>query len=359
MRSVVRSSLALMSFSAILSPAHILAQAPAAAPAGYSMESGPVMIGSDGKPVAVQPVKSMQTTAAPATAAPHAHRFRTLCAKCAKKVEAMPTERIIACAHSKNGVCPTCQTLLAMPGTVTIGAPAPAPGEEAPGRAMATNMPSPSSPAAMNQYAAQSKPVSAVYDPANTPEPTPIGVMRTNYAQPGMAQAAPAGAAAGIPTASSLQPGHALAESSNNPAPFQHKPTSSKNPHVIGHVLGFYGIGSDLREERAQRKAQAHPGAWLAGGLLGRAAGGGGVSPGVLGRAAACTWCGRGALTCTGAAAPSRAAEGPAAAAAAGGGAAPGSAPRSCCSVGGTASAPSSSGSAAASYTCPPGVQGF
>ena len=250
MRSLVCSSLTLVGMSAALAP--VVAHAQAAAPAGYApaATNGVMMMGMDGKPVAVQPVMAVQP--APASApAPHTHKFRTMCANCMKKQQAVPVERIIACAHSKNGVCPTCQALLAMPGPVTMGAaaPTPTPGAEAPGRAMVSSTPS---QAGANQLATQS----AVYDPSNTPEPTPVGVMQTNYAQPGAAPAAPSS----IPTASSLQPGHAIAAAGPgaNPAPFQHKPTSSKNPHIIGHILGYSGIGSEWRDQRAQKKVQAH-----------------------------------------------------------------------------------------------------
>ena len=105
-----------------------------------------------------------------------------------------------------------------------------------------------------NQYAAQSAPVSAVYDPSMIADPAPIGVMQTNYAQPGMAPAAPSS----VPTATSLQPGHALAESGASPAPFQHRPTSSKNPRIISHLLGFRDPTAEWRDMRAQKKTEAH-----------------------------------------------------------------------------------------------------
>lgn len=260
MHSLVRSSFAWAGLSAALMPA--VASAQAVAPAGYASSPSPtMMIGMDGKPVAVQPVSGHatpgQAPAMPAAApAPHKHKLKTLCASCMKKQQAMPVERIVACAHSKNGVCPTCQALLAMPGAVTIGAPAPAPGE-APGHAVAgaTPAPSPATAPGMAQYAAQSAPVSAVYDPSQTPEPTPIGLMQANYAaMPGAVPAAPSS----VPTAGSLQPGHAVAASGNSPAPFQHKTTSSKNPKIISHMLGFRNYAAEWREQRADRKNQAH-----------------------------------------------------------------------------------------------------
>lgn len=250
MRSFVRSSFALVGLSTVLSPVAAHAQNPA--PAGYAPASGNVMVmGIDGKPVMAQMASTPMPVAAPA---PHAHKFRTLCANCAKKQEmAMPAGRIVACAHSKNGVCPTCQALLAMPGTVTMGSPAAPAIGEAPGRAMVSNTPSARPTPGMNPFA-QSNPVTAVYNPSSGPEPTPIGVMQTNYAQPGMV---PTGASS-VPTAASLQPGHALAESGANPAPFQHKSTSSVNPHILGHIFGYSGRYSEWREEQNNKKAAAH-----------------------------------------------------------------------------------------------------
>lgn len=263
MRLFVRTSLALVGLSAVLNPSVIFGQM--AAPAGYAPAPVPstapipgtmMIVGPDGKPV---PVAAPAPAVAPAAAAkPHKHKLKTLCASCAKKQDMMMGgTKIVACAHSKNGVCPTCRTLLEMPGTVTMGAPAPNPAmaAEAPGRAMVSSSPAgqPGMPA--NQFAAQS----AVYDPSMTPEPAPIGVMQTNYAQPGMmAAAAPAAPAGGVPTASSMMPGHAVAESSGNPAPFQHKPTSSKNPHIISHLLGVRNVAGEWREQKDRRKIEAH-----------------------------------------------------------------------------------------------------
>ena len=266
MRSFVRSSFAWMGLSAVMIP--VTASAQAVAPAGYAASSSPtMMIGMDGKPVAVQPVAAVAGQAAPApnqmmvpaqAAAPHKHRLRSVCASCMKKQQAMPVERIVACAHSKNGVCPTCQALLAMPGAVTVGAPAPAPTGEAPGRAVVSNTPTPTMAPGAAQYAAQSGPVSAVYDPSQMPGPTPIGVMQANFAQPGaMAGAMPA-APSSVPTASSLQPGHAVAEAGNTPAPFMRKSTSSNNPMIITHLLGFRNYAADWREQHNNKKNQAH-----------------------------------------------------------------------------------------------------
>jgi len=260
MRSLVRSSLALVGLSAVLSP--VVAHAQNTAPAGYAPAAGNVMVmGLDGKPVMAQLAASSAPAPAPAPApmpteapAPHKHNhnLKAICANCLKKQQAMPmpTGRIVACAHSKNGVCPTCQSLLAMPGTVTVGAPATLAPAEAPGRAMVSNQPS---APATNSYA-QSNPVAAVYDPSTGPEPTPIGVMQTNYSQPGAVPAGPSS----VPTAASVQPGHALAASGGNSAPFQHKSTSSANPHILGHIFGYSGRYSEWRETQNNKKAAAH-----------------------------------------------------------------------------------------------------
>ncbi len=257
MRSLVRSSLALMGLTAVLAPCGVFAQT--AAPAGYAPAANSVMVmGPDGKPVMAQPAPApapAPTTAATPAPAParHAHKLGMLSAHRAKKPDMTPpTGRIVACAHSKNGVCPACRTLLEMPGTFTMGTPASSPSTEAPGRAMVSHSPTarPAAPG-VNQFAQANQ---AVYDPSMSPEPTPIGVMQTNYAQPGMVPAA----ASGVPTASSMQPGHALAASGASPAPFQHKSTSSVNPHVIGHIFGYSGVAAEWREERNRKKAQAH-----------------------------------------------------------------------------------------------------
>ena len=263
MRIFVRTSLALVGMSAALAP--VVGWAQTAAPAGYAVAPGTMMImGADGKPVAVSPGPASAAMPA-ASAHKHNHKSRVLCASCAKKQEpTMGGAKIVACAHSKNGVCPTCRTLLEMPGTVTMGAPAPgmAPSGEAPGHAMVSSGSQPMQPGMpMNQYAAQ--PAQAVYDPSMTPEPTPIGLMQTNYARPGAMPNMPAGAMGAaapnsIPTAGSMMPGHSLNESGVNPAPYQHKPTSSKNPHVIGHLLGVKSLGADWREQRSRRKTEAH-----------------------------------------------------------------------------------------------------
>ncbi len=257
MRSFIRPGLTLLGLSAVFTPAIALAQN--AASAGYAPPTTNVMVmGLDGKPVIAQlaPAPVAAPASIPAQSpARHSKKFGMMPAHRAKNVQMTPpTGRIVACAHSKNGVCPTCQALLEMPGTVTMGAPSPAPSAEVPGRAMVSNQPTARPSASGMNQVAQMTPVAAVYDPSTGPEPTPIGVMQTNYAQPGMAPVAPSS----IPSASSMQPGHALAASGASPAPYQHKSTSSANPHVLGHIFGYAGVASEWREERNKKKSQAH-----------------------------------------------------------------------------------------------------
>ncbi len=257
MRVFVRTSLAVVGLTAALAP--VVGFAQTAAPAGYGQPAGSAMyMGMDGKPLPTAAVAS-----APASAAkPHKHRGKVLCASCASKQEmSMQGMQVVACAHSKNGVCPACRTLLEMPGTVTVGNPAPnAPAGEAPGHAMVSS--GPANQPAMNPAQAQYANQSAVYNPGMMgAEPSPIGVMQTNYAQPGTMAAAPAGPAMmpnSVPTASSMMPGHSMAESGGNPAPFQRKTTSSSNPYIISHIMGWRNVAKEWREQKDDRKTQAH-----------------------------------------------------------------------------------------------------
>ncbi len=238
MRSFARTSLALAGLALVV-PSSARAQAPAAdAPAGY---------------------RAVAPAPAPA-AAPHAHRHRTLCAKCMKAQEARmtPPARIVACAHSKNGVCTACAALLAMPGEVTMGSPAMAAAPaEAPGRAVASAGQAPS--AGSPHMAAQTNPgVAMAYDPSGGAEPAPIGVIQANYAQNG-----PAGMpAAGGMDMHASQPGRAMVtkgmDAGPGPAPFQPKSGPFPHPRIIGHLFGLTGIGSEYREEKAARKKETH-----------------------------------------------------------------------------------------------------
>jgi hypothetical protein len=139
--------------------------------------------------------------------------------------------RIVGCAHSSNGVCKTCKTLLEMPGEVvfvTPGSTAPTLAAAKPGRAVATD--------AMPGHA-----VAAAGDPE------PIGVMQTNYTAN-----APAGAMA-KPAAPTMpaQPGR---------GPFLGEQHETK-PHVIGHLFGFSAMQRDMQdkwEEKARKKREKH-----------------------------------------------------------------------------------------------------
>ncbi|WP_435007774.1 hypothetical protein P12x_005039 [Tundrisphaera lichenicola] len=186
----------------------------------------------------------------PSTAAPHKHRGRTLCAKCAaaaEKVGMMPPGKIVACAHSKNGVCTACAAALALPGPVVMmGSPS---AVEEPGRAVASSGPAAGAPMMAGRGTSE-----APFD-GEMGGPSPIGVVQANFSQ-----GAPTGmpAASMVPTASSMMPGHAIAEAGAGPAPFQHRTTSSSNPRILGHLFGWSGIGSERAEARRQRKVESH-----------------------------------------------------------------------------------------------------
>ena len=228
MRSLARTSLGWLGL-ALIAPMGANAQdAPSSAPAGYQPApavAAPASPGIDGKPMP-----------APVAEAPHKHRARTICAKCAAKLAGgMPPGKIVGCAHSKNGVCTACQAALNLPGQFVMTPSRPA---EAPGRAVAS---SGSAPAANLAQAGMS-------------EPAPVGVVQANFSQ-----AAPMGA----PTAYAPQgspPGRAVAESMAGHDPYQKQDKSGgfPHPHIIGHLLGWSGIGSERADERARRKAEAH-----------------------------------------------------------------------------------------------------
>ena len=140
--------------------------------------------------------------------------------------------RIVGCAHSSNGVCATCKTLLEMPGEVMVvvpGATAPATAvASVPGRAVATD-------------GAPGRAVVA------SGEPEPIGVMRTNYAG-----RAPSGAPAKpVQAALPAQPGR---------APFLGEQHDTK-PHILGELFGLTPMRRDLEDkmgEGARRKREKH-----------------------------------------------------------------------------------------------------
>ena len=169
------------------------------------------------------------------------------CAAAAKKAQAMaaspaghshnpqiiPTagmpegSRIVACAHSSNGVCQACKTLLEMPGEVTYVTPgsptiAPTTVATAPGRAVATDAPG--------------------HAVAEAGEPMPVGVMRTNYM--GNAPARPA------------QPATPMAPGAG---PFLGGDQHAPKPHILGHLFGWSEMQYDLQDkmDEANRKKKA------------------------------------------------------------------------------------------------------
>ena len=238
MRSLARTSLGMLGL-ALIAPMGVNAQnVPSAAPAGYqpaaAVAAAPT--GLDGQALPAP---------APAVGAPHKHRGRVLCAKCAaKQAASLPPGRIVGCEHSKNGVCTACAAALNMPGQFVVSTGRPV---EAPGRAVASNGSSPSGHAA--QPGGNGPAVA--YDNSMA-EPTPVGVVQANFSQ-----AAPMGAPAmNVPQAS--QPGRAVAESTSGRDPYQAKSGSFPHPHIIAHLFGLTGIGAERAEEKARRKAEAH-----------------------------------------------------------------------------------------------------
>jgi hypothetical protein len=93
--------------------------------------------------------------------------------------------------------------------------------------------------------------VAAPYDGANG-EPTPVGVVQAGFSQ---------GGPMGMPSAvgdPSTAPGRAVAEAGPGPAPYRHSPTSSSNPHILGHLFGWSGFGAGRADARMQRKLETH-----------------------------------------------------------------------------------------------------
>jgi hypothetical protein len=133
--------------------------------------------------------------------------------------------QIVGCEHSKQGVCGPCRKLLEMPGQVTMVSPG------APG-------------GAGHALASDAAPGFAVADSA---EPEPIGLMKTNYSQAGQG-----GAARPVPQpAMPAGPG---------PAPFMSQ-TDEHDPHVISHLFGFSAWRRDIKdkwEAKDRRKREAH-----------------------------------------------------------------------------------------------------
>jgi hypothetical protein len=175
----------------------------------------------------------------------------TICAKCQSKFgaggnNAMIPGKIVGCEHSKNGVCSSCKALLNMPGQFVVA------GQEsqAPGRAIASSSPSPSGYAVRTGGQVQG----AVYDPGMTGEPAPVGVVQANFSQGG-----PVGTAAAY-APQAAPPGRAVAQSADfgNNDPYQAKSGPFPHPHILGHLFGWSGLGSEKKEAKAWKKAEAH-----------------------------------------------------------------------------------------------------
>ena len=239
MRSLARTSLGLLGL-ALIAPTGVNAQyAPSSAPAGYQPAApvaAPASTGLDGKPMP-----------APVADAPHKHRGRTLCAKCAaKQAAALPPGKIVGCEHSRNGVCTACAAVLNMPGQFVM---APSQPTEAPGRAVASG----DSKAAMNVARAVHPGPAGAFDNGMN-EPAPVGLVQANFSQE-----APMGAPASYAPQAS-QPGRAVAESMAGHDPYQVKDKSGgfPHPHILGHLFGWSGIGAERADEKARRKAEAH-----------------------------------------------------------------------------------------------------
>jgi hypothetical protein len=200
------------------------------APAGYQPAS------------AVQSAPAGQPMPGPAPAPlAHVHKGKNLCPACAAKqgITGMPPGmKIVGCAHSKNGVCTACQAALNAPGTfIQPGAPA-----AAPGRAVASSSGS----------------AAGGYDPSME-GPMPVGVVQAGFLQSSssmMMMQPPMGAGM-----QANAPGRAVAESAPSQSRDFYQTKSNggfPHPHIIGHLLGWSGIGSERREEKARKKAEAH-----------------------------------------------------------------------------------------------------
>ena len=253
MRQLARISLGMLGLALVAPSAAPAQDAPASIPSGYQAAAPATPVASpsglDGKPMP-----------APAVEAPHKHRVKTLCAKCAAKMQAAkPPGVIVGCEHSKNGVCTACQAALNLPGEFKMASGQPAkiaaaPAEEAPGRAVAS---SGMAPATNAQMAASSR--RAMAEEPMMAEPTPVGVVQANFSQGGPMMAPPAGYAPTNPMAMNPNaPGRAVAESNAGRDPYQAKSGFFPHPHVLGHLFGWSGIGNERADEKARRKAEAH-----------------------------------------------------------------------------------------------------
>lgn len=291
MRSLARTSLGMLGL-ALMAPGVVGAQdAPPSYPSGYqpvapSASAPPSGYYQPVAPATYQPIApatpAQAPTPAPAVEPPHQHKGRVLCAKCAAKMQAsnpamagkivacehwngrdadticpkcrskfaatgnnaMIPGKIVGCEHSKNGVCTACRAALNMPGEFVMAGAKPA---EAPGRAVASSGTGASTNVARG--------VSPGYD-AGMSEPAPVGVVQANFSQ----QAGPMGySSANAAQAPASAPGRAVAESSNvGNDPYQSKSGPFPHPHIIGHLLGWSGLGAEKKEAKARKKAEAH-----------------------------------------------------------------------------------------------------
>ncbi len=236
MRHFTRTSLGLIAFG-LITPITVSAQnVDPSAPGGYRNPSA-VQPATPPAGVSGQPAPSSAPATAPAVA--HVHKGRKVCAACAAKMaNAMPPGKIVGCAHSKNGVCGPCQAALNMPGTFVQAGGAPAPAE-APGRALASS---------------GGSTATGGYDPSMA-EPAPVGVVQAGFSQSsGAMPMAPAGMKASAP-------GRAVAQSAPSQSRDFYQTKSNggfPHPHILGHLFGWSGIGSERRAEQAFKKQEAH-----------------------------------------------------------------------------------------------------
>jgi 2-oxoglutarate dehydrogenase E2 component (dihydrolipoamide succinyltransferase) len=236
MRCLALTGLALVGLAAL---------APVAAQA--QMQSMPTNATGDYQPVpasnpapAAAPAPEAQPAPAPApvpAAAPHKHKGRVLCAACMAKAEkkmVAPPGKIIACAHSKNGVCSACRAALEMPGPMVM---------------MGPNDPVAPMSGGSTMIAGASAPGRAVV--ADAGDPMPVGVMQANYSQGGPA------AASSSTMAAALAPGRAVASSTVGPEIYQRGGNGFPRPHILGHLFGW-SYFNDGRKMQEERKSQSH-----------------------------------------------------------------------------------------------------
>jgi hypothetical protein len=149
-----------------------------------------------------------------------------------------PGAQIVACAHSKNGVCASCRKWLTAPGEMVMvqSDAAPSLAKAAPGRA-----------------AVGPTPV-AGYAVAEAPEPEPIGVMKTTYNQVG-----PNGAPAGRASTGRASAG-APAPVAPGSTPYISK-ADEHDPHVLSHLFGFSAWKRDVSDwwnSSKEKRRSAH-----------------------------------------------------------------------------------------------------